>query len=83
MSITYCGCSSAGPGVGVDAGASRVTAASVGAFVAEGMAVSMESMGGLVGTGEEQEIRNRKRKEERIYLVIVVFCMASILTDIR
>jgi hypothetical protein len=53
----------------------------VGKVVAEGMISSVGRTVGAVVTGEEQERRKSKRKEERAIRKLEEYCMASILTD--
>jgi hypothetical protein len=47
-----------------------------------GTAVSDESIGGFVGAGAEQEIREKRKRDAARIRTVVICCMGDILTDI-
>jgi hypothetical protein len=83
MSITYWGRGSAGVWVGVVVAVSTGAAASVAAAVGEAGDVPVEITGGLVGTGEEQEVVRRKMIRKKRTREKRCCCMKGILTDMR
>jgi hypothetical protein len=83
MSSTYCGRSRSGvavaAAVGVSVGRDGFVA---GISVGGGRGVALETSGGVGACGEQEQMRIRKRKMERIR-VVMCWGMDCILTDVQ